>query len=141
MILNKLNNNTIRLGQHLLIPVAAGDNADYSLSQDARIAKAQQNGFGAMVSFDLAADERYLPVFFAALRCFTLAQSLGGIESLICHPATMTHASMDAAAQQRAGISATLVRLSVGIEDSTDLVADLQQALAQGASFAAGAGL
>lgn len=95
------------------------------------IAKAQQNGFGAMVSFDLAADEAYLPVFFSALRCFTLAQSLGGIESLICHPGTMTHASMDAAAQKTAGIGPTLIRLSVGIEDPRDLIADLQQAFFQ----------
>jgi cystathionine gamma-synthase len=94
------------------------------------IAKAQQNGFGAMVSFDLAADEAYLPVFFSALRCFTLAQSLGGIESLICHPGSMTHASMDAAAQKTAGIGATLIRLSVGIEDPRDLLADLAQAFA-----------
>lgn len=95
------------------------------------IAKAQQSGFGAMCSFELNAAPEYLHDFFAALRYFTLAQSLGGTESLICHPASMTHASMDAAAQQRAGISATLVRLSVGIEDGADLVADLQQALAQ----------
>lgn len=95
------------------------------------IAKAQQSGFGAMCSFELNAAPEYLHDFFAALTYFTLAQSLGGTESLICHPASMTHASMDAAAQQRAGISATLVRLSVGIEDSADLVADLQQALAQ----------
>ncbi len=94
------------------------------------IAKAQQNGFGAMVSFDLAADEAYLPVFFSALRCFTLAQSLGGIESLICHPGSMTHASMDAAAQKTAGIGPTLIRLSVGIEDPRDLIADLAQAFA-----------
>ena len=98
------------------------------------IAKAQQHGFGAMISFDLAADERYLSVFFAALQCFTLAQSLGGIESLICHPGSMTHASMDAAAQQAAGIGPTLIRLSVGIEDPRDLLADLQHAFAALAS-------
>ena len=98
------------------------------------IAKAQQSGFGAMCSFELNAAPEYLHDFFAALTDFTLAQTLGGTESLICHQATMTHASMYAAAQQRAGISATLVRLSVGIEDSTDLVADLQQAIAQGAA-------
>ena len=92
------------------------------------IAKAQQSGFGAMCSFDLAADAALLPVFFSALRLFTLAQSLGGIESLICHPGTMTHASMDAKAQQTAGIGPTLIRLSVGIENSDDLLADLQQA-------------
>ncbi|NRQ41135.1 cystathionine gamma-synthase [Rheinheimera sp. YQF-2] len=92
------------------------------------IAKAQQSGFGAMCSFDLAADAALLPVFFSALRLFTLAQSLGGIESLICHPGTMTHASMDAKAQQTAGIGPTLIRLSVGIENSDDLLADLLQA-------------
>lgn len=94
------------------------------------IAKAQQHGFGAMISFDLAADAKYLGVFFEALSCFTLAQSLGGIESLICHPGTMTHASMDAAAQKTAGIGPTLIRLSVGIEDPRDLLADLAQAFA-----------
>ena len=92
------------------------------------IAKAQQSGFGAMCSFDLAADEALLPVFFSALRLFTLAQSLGGIESLVCHPGSMTHASMDAAAQKTAGIGPTLIRLSVGIENADDLLADLQQA-------------
>ncbi|MAD76279.1 MAG: O-succinylhomoserine (thiol)-lyase [Rheinheimera sp.] len=90
------------------------------------IAKAQQSGFGAMCSFDLAAPADALPVFFSSLSLFTLAQSLGGIESLICHPSTMTHASMDAAAQQTAGIGPTLVRLSVGIEAPADLIADLQ---------------
>ncbi|HEY9042820.1 MAG TPA: cystathionine gamma-synthase [Rheinheimera sp.] len=92
------------------------------------IAKSQQTGFGAMCSFDLAADVSVLPVFFSALRLFTLAQSLGGIESLICHPGSMTHASMDAAAQQTAGIGPTLIRLSVGIENVDDLLTDLQQA-------------
>ena len=94
------------------------------------IAKAQQHGFGGMVSFDLATDESLLAVFFDALRCFTLAQSLGGIESLICHPGSMTHASMDAAAQKAAGLGPTLIRLSVGIEDPRDLLADLAQAFA-----------
>jgi cystathionine gamma-synthase len=94
------------------------------------IAKAQQHGFGSMLSFDLAADEAYLPVFFEALQCFTLAQSLGGIESLICHPGSMTHASLDAATQKAAGIGPTLIRLSVGIEEAQDLIADLAQAFA-----------
>ncbi|MCF4010804.1 cystathionine gamma-synthase [Rheinheimera sp. UJ63] len=94
-----------------------------------QIAKEQQLGFGAMCSFELNAPAALLKDFFNALDYFTLAQSLGGTESLICHPASMTHASMDAAAQQRAGIAATLVRLSIGIEDVADLRADLQQAL------------
>lgn len=92
------------------------------------ISKAQQHGFGSMLSFDLAAEEAYLPVFFDALHCFTLAQSLGGIESLICHPGSMTHASLDAATQKAAGIGPTLIRLSVGIEDAQDLIADLAAA-------------
>ena len=92
------------------------------------IAVAQQTGFGAMCSFDLAADAGLLPVFFSALNIFTLAQSLGGIESLICHPGSMTHASMDAEAQKTAGIGPTLIRLSVGIENVNDLITDLQQA-------------
>lgn len=92
------------------------------------IAAAQQTGFGAMCSFDLAADAALLPVFFSALNIFTLAQSLGGIESLICHPGSMTHASMDAEAQKTAGIGPTLIRLSVGIENVNDLITDLQQA-------------
>lgn len=92
------------------------------------IAARQQAGFGAMCSFDLAADAEYLTVFFAALEYFTLAQSLGGIESLICHPGSMTHASMSAEAQLAAGLGPTLIRLSVGIEDANDLLNDLKRA-------------
>ncbi len=98
------------------------------------IAKRQQAGFGAMLSFELepcpeggetAAVERFLN----GLRCLSLAESLGGVESLIAHPATMTHASMDAGAREAAGIGPGLLRLSVGIEDPEDLVADLEAAL------------
>ncbi|EHR41663.1 cystathionine gamma-synthase [Alishewanella jeotgali] len=94
-----------------------------------QIAKRQQSGFGAMCSFELSAPPALLTTFFSNLRYFTLAQSLGGTESLICHPATMTHASMDAAAQATAGIGATLIRVSVGIESAQDLIADLALAL------------
>ncbi|MCT8124637.1 cystathionine gamma-synthase [Alishewanella sp. BS5-314] len=94
-----------------------------------QIAKRQQSGFGAMCSFELSAPPALLTTFFSNLRYFTLAQSLGGTESLICHPATMTHASMDAAAQATAGIGATLIRVSVGIELAQDLIADLALAL------------
>ena len=94
------------------------------------IAKAQQQGFGAMLSFDLAVEPALLQGFLDALQCFTLAQSLGGIESLICHPGSMTHASMSAQAQATAGIGSTLLRLSVGIEGIDDLVADLAQGFA-----------
>ncbi|BAE75438.1 Cystathionine gamma-synthase [Sodalis glossinidius str. 'morsitans'] len=92
------------------------------------IACRQQSGFGAMLSFELDSDETTLRRFLAALTLFTLAESLGGVESLICHAATMTLAGMAAEARARAGISETLLRLSVGIEDSEDLIADLEQA-------------
>ncbi|MBP6562112.1 MAG: cystathionine gamma-synthase [Neisseriaceae bacterium] len=93
------------------------------------IAARQQRGFGAMISLELKGDQGQLALFLAQLRLFTLAESLGGVESLIAHPASMTHAGMSDAAQQQAGISAQLLRLSVGLEDSVDLIADLDQAL------------
>lgn len=104
------------------------------------IAAKQQAGFGAMLSVELALSSMQLGVFFSALHYFTLAQSLGGTESLICHPASMTHASMDQAAQTTAGIAQNLVRLSVGIEDVQDLIADLQQALDKAINSAVGSG-
>jgi cystathionine gamma-synthase len=64
-----------------------------------------------------------------SLHLFSLAESLGGVESLVAHPASMTHAAMDPAARERAGISDTLLRLSIGIEDGEDLVRDLERAL------------
>lgn len=91
------------------------------------IAARQQRGFGAMVSFELAADA--VQRFVEPLRHFSLAESLGGVESLIAHPASMTHASMSAEARAVAGIHDTLIRLSVGIEDPRDLVDDLTRAL------------
>jgi cystathionine gamma-synthase len=94
-----------------------------------RIAAGQQSGFGAMVSFALAGGRDAVARFTASLDCFTLAESLGGVESLIAHPATMTHASMDAEARCAAGISEGLLRLSVGIEAGSDLVNDLVSAL------------
>lgn len=92
------------------------------------IAAKQQKGFGAMVSFDLAAEPELIQPFVQALQYFTLAQSLGGVESLLCHPGSMTHASMSAEAQKTAGIGPMLLRLSVGIEDADDLLNDLKQA-------------
>jgi cystathionine gamma-synthase len=88
----------------------------------------QQRGFGAMLSFELDADESRLRRFLKALQLFTLAESLGGVESLISHTATMTHAGMSAEARAAAGISETLLRISVGIEDHEDLIADLDNA-------------
>jgi cystathionine gamma-synthase len=93
------------------------------------IAATQQSGFGAMVSFEVQGGTAGVECLTANLEYFTLAESLGGVESLIAHPATMTHASMDAAARAAAGISDSLVRLSVGIESADDLVRDLTRAL------------
>jgi cystathionine gamma-synthase len=92
------------------------------------IAEAQQRGFGGMLSFDLE-DEAAVRQLVSTLRLFTLAESLGGIESLVAHPATMTHAAMDAEAREAAGVTAGLVRLSVGLENEDDLISDLAQAL------------
>ncbi|MFL5608598.1 MAG: cystathionine gamma-synthase [Gemmatimonadaceae bacterium] len=93
------------------------------------IAAGQQAGFGGMVSFTVAGGIPSVRTVTDALCCFTLAESLGGVESLIAHPATMTHSSMDPEARRVAGITDGLLRLSVGIESSRDLVADLTRAL------------
>jgi cystathionine gamma-synthase len=93
------------------------------------LAKRQQSGFGAMLSVELNGGEAAVQAFLEGLRCFTLAESLGGVESLIAHPTSMTHAGMDETARLRAGIGPGLLRVSVGIEDADDLVADLKAAL------------
>ena len=93
------------------------------------IAASQQDGFGAMVSFEVNGGVAGVETLVNALQYFTLAESLGGVESLVAHPATMTHASMDEAARATAGIDDSLLRLSVGIEHGEDLVADLRAAL------------
>jgi cystathionine gamma-synthase len=93
------------------------------------IACRQQSCFGAMLSFDVAGSEPAVATLLEGLECFSLAESLGGVESLIAHPASMSHAGMDEAARQRAGIGAGLLRVSVGIEDPADLIADLGAAL------------
>ncbi len=104
------------------------------------LAARQQKGFGAMISFELVGGEAAVRAFVDGLRYFTLAESLGGVESLVAHPATMTHAAMSAEARANAGISDGLLRLSVGIESSEDLLADLRAGLvrAQAVSEAAG---
>ena len=87
-------------------------------------------GVGGMVSFELKRDAMpAVDAVLRGLRLFTLAESLGGVESLVAHPATMTHASMTPEARQAAGISDGLIRLSVGIEDAADLTADLGRVL------------
>jgi cystathionine gamma-synthase len=93
------------------------------------IAARQQRGFGAMLSFELKGNVETVAGFLEALQVFTLAESLGGVESLAAHPATMTHSGMSAQARQEAGIKDTLVRLSIGLEAEADLIEDLAQAL------------
>ena len=100
-----------------------------------RLAARQQAGFGAMLSFELEGGEAAVPAFLEGLRCFTLAESLGGVESLVAHPATMTHASMTPEQQEVAGITGGLLRLSVGIEFGEDLLEDLGAALDRVAEF------
>ena len=93
------------------------------------IAAGQQTGFGPMFSFELEGGEEAVRIFVEALDLFSLAESLGGVESLVAHPATMTHAAMDQQAREAAGISVSLLRISTGLEDAGDLIADLDQAL------------
>jgi cystathionine gamma-synthase len=93
------------------------------------IARRQQRGFGAMLSFELVGGVENVKALLGGMELFSLAESLGGVESLIAHPASMTHAAMDEAARERAGISATLVRLSIGIEEGDDLARDLTAGL------------
>jgi len=92
------------------------------------LARRQQHGFGGMVAFDVGSLEAARTVLESVKLC-TLAESLGGVETLISHPATMTHASVDEAKRRRLGITDGLVRISVGIEDTDDIIADLDQAL------------
>jgi cystathionine beta-lyase/cystathionine gamma-synthase len=89
----------------------------------------QMSGFGGMISLDLG-DPARARRFVEATRIFALAESLGGVESLIGHPASMTHASVPPAMRQEMGLTDSLVRLSCGIEDAEDLIADLDQAFA-----------
>ena len=92
------------------------------------VQKKQARNGGAMVSFELAQD-RDIRKFFPALRVMTLAESLGGVESLVCHPATMTHAAIPKETREAVGITDGLIRLSVGIEDADDLIRDIDNAI------------
>lgn len=93
------------------------------------LARRQMSGFGGMLSFDVGDADRARRVI-ERFRLFTLAESLGGVESLVGHPASMTHASVPPAMRQSMGLTDSLIRLSCGIEDPADLLADLEQALA-----------
>ena len=97
------------------------------------LARRQQRGFGAIVTVELEGGHEAVREFVADLNCFSLAESLGGVESLVAHPATMTHAAMDPAARQRAGLSDGLIRLSIGIEALEDLREDLARGLERAA--------
>ena len=92
------------------------------------LAKRQQRGFGSMISMELGSLEN-ANKFASSLRLGFLAESLGGVETLICHPATMTHAAVGVEGRARLGITDGLMRVSVGIEDVEDIVEDLGQAL------------
>jgi len=92
------------------------------------LAKKQMSGFGGMVSVDVGGYEN-AKKFIDGLKVFTLAESLGGVESLVCHPASMTHASVPEPDREKLGITDGLVRLSVGIEDIEDLISDIERAL------------
>ncbi|MBV8489969.1 MAG: cystathionine gamma-synthase [Candidatus Eremiobacteraeota bacterium] len=94
------------------------------------LAKRQMHGFGGMVSFVLEGPQERALDFAHRLKYFSLAESLGGVESLICHPARMTHGSIPKEDRERRGVTDGLLRLSVGIEDPEDLIEDLEQALA-----------
>ncbi len=96
---------------------------------DHALAKRQMRGFGGMVSFAFDGEREDVDTFVRGLRIFALAESLGGVESLCCHPASMTHGSIPREEREKRGITDTLVRLSVGIEGVDDLIADLSQAL------------
>jgi cystathionine beta-lyase/cystathionine gamma-synthase len=93
------------------------------------LARRQMTGFGGMVTFDLRGGRDQANIFFKALKLFSLAESLGGVESLACYPAAMTHAAIPAEERRRRGITESTIRLSVGIEDGDDLRADLDHAL------------
>ncbi len=99
--------------------------------QGHEIAAKQQSGFGAMISFKLNGDIESTKKFLTGLTVFSLAESLGGVESLICHPSTMTHAAVALEDQKTAGITQNLLRLSVGIENVEDILTDLDSGFAQ----------
>ena len=95
------------------------------------VAKKQQKDFGGIVSFSLKTDtEAAATSFVTNTRLFHLAESLGGVKSLVSHPASMTHKSIDSETRQKAGVTDSLIRLSVGLEDARDLISDIETALA-----------
>jgi cystathionine gamma-lyase len=126
LILRGLKTLSLRVARHC-------ENAqrivDYLRGHD-RIARVHYPGFGAMVSFEIEASVDETIAFTRELRLWTLAESLGSVKSLFCHPPSMTHASVEPDVRRRVGIADGLIRLSVGLEDVRDLIDDLEQALA-----------
>ena len=94
------------------------------------INKKQAKNGGAMISFELYEDYN-IETFFSSLKLIALAESLGGVESLVCHPASMTHASIPYETRQKIGITGGLIRLSIGIENISDIIADLKYAITE----------
>ena len=91
----------------------------------------QAKGFGGMISFEIKGGEKEAVHFLESLELFSLAESLGGVESLIEHPALMTHASITKEEREQAGIKDSLIRVSIGVEDKIDLINDLEQAFSR----------
>jgi cystathionine beta-lyase/cystathionine gamma-synthase len=96
---------------------------------DHELAKRQMSGFGGMVSCQLKGTYADVAQLVRRFKVFALAESLGGVESLVCHPASMTHGSIPKEIREARGLTDTLLRLSVGIEDIEDILGDLEQAL------------
>ena len=107
---------------------------------DHALASRQQDGPGAIVTLDVTGGTDGVRAFLGGLRCFSLAESLGGVESLVAHPASMTHVSMPPVVQKAAGLTPGMLRLSVGIEDAGDLIADLSAGLARARAAAEASG-
>ena len=99
-------------------------------AQGYEINKKQAKNGGAMISFELYEDYN-IETFFSSLKLIALAESLGGVESLVCHPASMTHASIPYETRQKIGITGGLIRLSIGIENISDIIADLKYAITE----------
>ena len=125
------NNNALEIANYLLKHNKVNNVFYPGLNSDPNheVAKKQMKGFGGIVSIDLKGDINSARKFLENIKIFTLAESLGGVESLIEHPAIMTHASIDKKIREELGISDTLIRLSVGIEDVNDLKEALDKAL------------
>ncbi len=101
-------------------------------TKDYKIASEQMSGFGGMLSFEIKGDFSVVEKFFSKLKLFLLAESLGGVESLVCYPAKMTHGSMPEKERLKRGIKNNLIRVSVGLENKEDLRADIENALSEG---------